>query len=264
LGDVFQVGPARLTGPALSRWMRRCKYKIEKEKGPIAPRISPALECLCSASDEPCSLGRDGLCFLGESPRPRFTQRSVRSASRSTIHPHPPAVGFSRLDGPSRLANSTFPPTSLSPATPDASLSAGAAQLAGLEPPIAQRLVRDTADRLGAVLDFLPPSVASWFRGYQVRILDGNVLKNTPHRLKVLRPTRASALAGLSVLVLDPERSLAIDWFPSENGHDQERSRIPKILQTVPPHQVWIGDRNFCTTQFLAGLIERDSCFLIR
>jgi hypothetical protein len=89
----------------------------------------------------------------------------------------------------------------------DASLSAVYAKLAGLEPPIAQRLVRDTADRLGGVLDLFQPKVASWFRGYQVRILDGNVLKNTPHRLKVLRSTRASALAGVSVTVLDPERN---------------------------------------------------------
>jgi hypothetical protein len=39
---------------------------------------------------------------------------------------------------------------------------------------------------------------------------------------------------------------------------------IPKILQTVQPKQVWIGDRNFCTCKFLEGLIERNSRFLLR
>lgn len=147
---------------------------------------------------------------------------------------------------------------------PGASLSAVYAKLAGIEPHVARAVVRQTAERLREVIDELRPDPEPWFAGHEARVLDGNVLKGSQHRLRVLRGTRASALAGLSVTVLDPERGLAVDWFPSENGHDQERSLLPAILAVVRPGEVWVGDRNFCTTAFVGGIIGRGSRFLLR
>lgn len=147
---------------------------------------------------------------------------------------------------------------------PDVSLTAVYAKLAGVEPHLTRQVVRHTAQRFRSVIDQLRPNPAAWFAGHEVRILDGNILKGTHHRLEVLRDTRASALAGLSITVLDPERGLAVDWFAHESGHAQERSLLPDVLETVQPAQVWIGDRNFCTTSFLGGIIERGSRFLIR
>lgn len=147
---------------------------------------------------------------------------------------------------------------------PDATLTAVYDKLAGVEPHIAQQLVRQTAQRLRTVIDQLQPKREVWFAGHEVRILDGNILKASHHRLKVLRTTRASALAGLSITVLDPERGLAVDWFAHENAHAQERTLLPEVVETVQPGQVWLGDRNFCTTEFLAGVRARGGRFLIR
>ena len=147
---------------------------------------------------------------------------------------------------------------------PGATLTAVYDKLARIEPHVTREVVRQTAERMRGVIDQLRPNRDRWFTAYETRVLDGNVLKASHHRLKVLRGTRASALAGLSVTVLDPDRMLALDWFPSENGHDQERSLLPAILETVQPGEVWVGDRNFCTTAFLGGIIERGSRFLIR
>jgi hypothetical protein len=147
---------------------------------------------------------------------------------------------------------------------PDASLTAVYAKLTRVEPHLARQLVLHTAHRLRVVIDQLRPTRDAWFPGHEVRILDGNILKGSHHRLQVLRPTRASALAGVSITVLDPERGLAVDWFGHENGHAQERSLLPEVLETVQPGQVWIGDRNFCTTDFLGGILARQSRFLIR
>jgi hypothetical protein len=145
-----------------------------------------------------------------------------------------------------------------------ASLTAVYDKLARLEPGLSQALVRHTAGRLRPVIDLLRPATPAWFPGYEVRILDGNVLKASHHRLQALRPTRASALAGLSVVVLDPERGLAVDVFPCEDGHAQERSLLAGVLETVQPGQLWIGDRNFCTAGFVGGIIARPSGFLLR
>jgi hypothetical protein len=99
---------------------------------------------------------------------------------------------------------------------------------------------------------------------YRVKILDGNHLASTEHRLKELRTMRAGALPGQALVVLDPSLMLAIDEFPCEDGHAQERSLLGQVLETVSAHDVWIDDRNFCTTGFLFGIMRRKAFFVTR
>ena len=60
--------------------------------------------------------------------------------------------------------------------------------------------------------------------GYRVKFLDGNGIEATEHRLEVLRQTSAGALPGKALVVFDPRLGLAVDVFPCEDGHAQERS----------------------------------------
>ncbi len=57
---------------------------------------------------------------------------------------------------------------------------------------------------------------------------------------------------------------LVTDVFPCEDGHAQERSLLPQVLPTVEAGDLWIADRNFCTTGFLSGIAARSAAFLIR
>jgi hypothetical protein len=57
---------------------------------------------------------------------------------------------------------------------------------------------------------------------------------------------------------------LATHMIPCEDGHAQERSLSAQILGLVAANDVWIADRNFCTTALLAGIAERDAFYLIR
>jgi hypothetical protein len=57
---------------------------------------------------------------------------------------------------------------------------------------------------------------------------------------------------------------LAIDVFPCEDGHAQERSLLPQVLATVESDDVWIADRNFCTLNFLGGIAAKQAYFIIR
>ncbi len=98
----------------------------------------------------------------------------------------------------------------------------------------------------------------------EVKILDGNGLGATEHRLSVLLPTGAGALPGKSLVVLDQALGLAIDIFPCEDGHAQERSLLPEVLETVEAGDLWIGDRNFCTTGFIFGIEAKQAFFLVR
>ena len=51
---------------------------------------------------------------------------------------------------------------------------------------------------------------------------------------------------------------LAVDVFPCEDGHAQERSLLTGVLPSVEAGDVWIADRNFCTNKFLFGIAARE------
>jgi IS4 transposase len=125
-------------------------------------------------------------------------------------------------------------------------------------------LVRHSATALTPVIDELTGRKPPLLEGYRTRILDGNHLPGSEHRLGPLRTTRAGALPGHSLVVLDPELMLATDVIPCEDGHAQERSLSPEILALVHPGELWIADRNFCTTTLLFGMAQRGASFIIR
>ena len=75
---------------------------------------------------------------------------------------------------------------------------------------------------------------------------------------------RAAALPGQALVVLDPELGLVVDLVPCEDGHTQERALLHEVLAMVHAGDLWLGDRNFCTTGFLFGIADRGGFFLIR
>jgi len=79
-----------------------------------------------------------------------------------------------------------------------------------------------------------------------------------------LRTIRAGALPGHALVVLDPRLMLATDVVLCEDGHAQERSLLDRILAIVAAKDLWIADRNFCTTDFLFGIARRGGSFVIR
>jgi hypothetical protein len=50
----------------------------------------------------------------------------------------------------------------------------------------------------------------------------------------------------------------------NEDGHAQERSMIPEVLDLVETDQLWIEDRNFCTLGLLFGMHRRGATFVVR
>lgn len=137
-------------------------------------------------------------------------------------------------------------------------------KLARIEPSTAAALVRYSAREAQGVMEALGYSGPSPIPGYGVKILDGTVLAATEHRLKALRAVSGGALPGKAVVVYEPVRNVMVDVFPCTDGHAQERSLLPAIVHTVQPGEVWIGDRNFCVTDFLVGIDERSAYFIVR
>ena len=137
-------------------------------------------------------------------------------------------------------------------------------KLAGIEPEVSECLVRETAKELDALLREMEFAVDGPLPGYDMRILDGNHLAATDHRIKELRSTGFSALPGQAIAVLDPQMQLIDEVIVCYDGHANERSLLPRVLQRVAADQCWMGDSNYCTLGFLFGVADRDAFFLVR
>jgi IS4 transposase len=137
-------------------------------------------------------------------------------------------------------------------------------KLNGLEPATSAALVRYVAEEARALIRELGGERPALLPGYEVRILDGNCLAASEHRVKELRALRSAPLPGKSLVVYDPSLDVVLDVLPCEDGHPQERALLADVLQRVRPGELWVGDRNFCVLAFLLGLRARGACFIIR
>lgn len=147
---------------------------------------------------------------------------------------------------------------------PSVSITSVYNKLNGVEAAVSAALVRDSAAQVEPLIRQLGGTTPTLLPGFRVRILDGNHLAGTEHRLRELRTMRAAALPGQTLVVLDPELGLVVDVVPCEDGHTQERALLGEVLSMVEPGDLWLADRNFCTTGFLFGIAGRGGFFLIR
>jgi IS4 transposase len=139
-------------------------------------------------------------------------------------------------------------------------------KLQGIEPGVGRALVQETAQDLRAVVQAMPDaSQAPVLRGYKTRIVDGNHLAGTEHRIKELRVLGAAALPGQCIPILDPDHRLILDVIPCEDGHASECTLFPQIVALAEPGEVWIGDRRFGTQQMMTAIaLDQRSHFIFR
>lgn len=146
----------------------------------------------------------------------------------------------------------------------EASVVALYGKLQNLEPMTSQGLVRYIAGEAAVLIHHIGGTNPPLLPGYRVKFLDGNCIEATEHRVEVLRGTKAGALPGKALVVFDPQLGLAVDVFPCEDGHAQERSLLPTVAKTLQAQEVWIADRNFCVLDFLFQFPKKSAFFVIR
>lgn len=137
-------------------------------------------------------------------------------------------------------------------------------KLSAMETQTSRALVRDTAAEMARAVADLKGERSPWIAGYRIKVLDGNCIEATEHRLEVLRRTSAGPLPGKSLVVYDPALEMVIDVHPCEDGHAQERSLLAGVLPTVESGDLWIMDRNFCVRDFLHQIQKRGGRFIAR
>lgn len=138
-------------------------------------------------------------------------------------------------------------------------------KLNGVEPSTSAARVRDSAEQAQTLCQAMPGAArAPLWAGYQVRVLDGNVLGVREHRLMETRTRCAAPLPGNSLVVFDPALDLILDLVPSEDAYTQERALWEEVLPKGQPSEWWLMDRNLAPQGFQGGLIQRGAHFLAR
>lgn len=138
-------------------------------------------------------------------------------------------------------------------------------KLNGLETSVSEALVAETATSMDEIIKSLPYAlVEDPVKGLRLRTLDGNALAGTDHRLACLRGCGAAALPGQSLVVRDDRTGLLSHVVSCEDAYTNERALYARVLALVEPDDLWLGDRNFCTPNYLEGIASPGAYFLIR
>ena len=137
-------------------------------------------------------------------------------------------------------------------------------KLNGIELNTSAELVRYAAGAVTPVIKGLKGTRRSPLTGYHVKLLDGNCIEASEHRIEELRSLSAGALPGKSLVVYDPILGIPVDVFPCEDGHAQERSLLNKVLLTVKKGDLWVADRNFCVVEFTCGIDDKQALLIFR
>jgi IS4 transposase len=137
-------------------------------------------------------------------------------------------------------------------------------KLDGMELGLSTAVVEDSARQAEAVINQLAARRDPWLPDKRVRILDGNHLSATEHRLTELRTLWDAPLPGKTLVVLEPETGLATHVFLTPDGHAQERSLLDDVLKIVDADDLWIADRHFCTLKFLFAIAKKLGFFIFR
>ncbi len=150
-----------------------------------------------------------------------------------------------------------------------------------LEPNVSQALVRYSAREMTTIIEQVGGQMPELLPGYRITtsafpcvLRRRGVARQNSFLAMVWEPQNIVCLCcstlelelcpGKSLVVLDPALALATDIFPCEDGHAQERSLLPEVLETVEASDLWIGDRNFCTTEFIFSIKSQQAFFLVR
>ena len=144
------------------------------------------------------------------------------------------------------------------------SITAVYEKLQRVELPVVQQLVRHSYQQTVEICQAVGCVARNDVAGYSTRILDGNWLSGTEHRLKETRTSTAAPLPGKSLVVYDPRFNAVSDFFPMEDSYSQERSGLDNVMETLKRKQLWIADRNFCTLKFMYAIAARGGAFVIR
>src|SRR5689334_22711345 len=121
-----------------------------------------------------------------------------------------------------------------------ASISAFYRKLGRMELAVTEEIVRHTAISARRLIRAAGGLSTEPIPGYPARVIDGNVLAGTEHRIEPLRTTWSAGLPGMSLAVFEPASGLIADLILQEDAHTQERAPFDRI--PIDPGNLYVAD----------------------
>ena len=137
-------------------------------------------------------------------------------------------------------------------------------KLNGMETEVSRQMVRQTAMRMAEVVTQLCARCPPMLAGYRTKILDGNHsgCHRTPHRGVAEHCGRS--VAGACLGGPGAGSDAGDRRFPLRGWTCPGAKSAAASLDDRGARDLWIADRNFCTTGFLFGIANQDAAFVIR
>jgi len=132
------------------------------------------------------------------------------------------------------------------------------------EPGVCEALVAETFQALQQVIQVLKAERPDPVPGLRLRILDGNHLAASEHRLKELRGTSVSALPGETLAVYDDRTRTISNLICCEDAHTNERKLLDRVTPWLQANDLLLADSGFCVTDFFTQIMALGAFFLIR
>jgi hypothetical protein len=136
-------------------------------------------------------------------------------------------------------------------------------KLNNLELGVMENLLSSTACEMIDCVKAMKVPVAELVPGFECKLIDGNVIAGTEHRIKELRRTNAAALPGRSVCVYNYSHRMIDQIVLDTNGHAQDKSQIDAILSRINPRECVIADAGFCTKKMMLGISQVCKAYFI-
>lgn len=132
-----------------------------------------------------------------------------------------------------------------------------------LELGVMENLLSSTARDMIECAKAMKAPVTELIPGYTCKLLDGNVLAGTDHRIKELRRTNAAALPGRSVCIYNYSYRMIDEVVLDKNGHAQDKSQIDSLLLHIHPGECIVADAGFCSQKMMLGISQRCNAYFI-
>lgn len=146
----------------------------------------------------------------------------------------------------------------------DASKTAFYRKINRTDPPIAEALVKHSAEKSKRMLDEMNFSQWMIIAGYDCYSIDGNHIQCTQRRLKEARNHATRPIPGTIVAKFHHNTALFTNGFALECGHAQEALTLDAIIQDMSRGDLYFADRHFCIKSFFLRTDQCGACFVVR
>jgi hypothetical protein len=148
-------------------------------------------------------------------------------------------------------------------ADPSTSVASVYNKLNATETCVSEELVRQPANRMELLIQQCRLREEP-IPGLHLRFIDGNYLAKTHHRIFKLRGLAVATLPGQTQVIYEYGTGLVRQICCSEDAHQQERSIVPALYDSIRKNDLDLSDCSYCMNGYIHAHETREAFYLTR